>query len=169
LTRTWTKVTGPGTVTFGNANSASTTASFSTAGIYTLRLTASDGSLTTTDDVVVEVIPAMVPTNAAPMVNVGPNLSVELPNTLNLSGTVTDDGLPTAGTLTLQWTATGPGNAQFGNATSANTSAQFSTAGTYTLRLTAFDGEYTVFDELTVVVGEAPAPPAPSPRRKYTR
>ena len=32
LTTTWSKVSGPGTVTFGNANALSTTASFSAAG-----------------------------------------------------------------------------------------------------------------------------------------
>ena len=35
LTTTWSKVSGPGTVTFGNANALSTTASFSAAGTHT--------------------------------------------------------------------------------------------------------------------------------------
>ena len=43
LTTVWTKVSGPGTVTFGNANAVDTTASFSTVGLYTLRLTATTG------------------------------------------------------------------------------------------------------------------------------
>ena len=47
LTTTWSKVSGPGTVTFGNASALSTTASFSVAGTYVLRLTASDGLLST--------------------------------------------------------------------------------------------------------------------------
>src|SRR5262245_66353486 len=37
LTITWSKISGPGTVTFSNASSASTTASFSEAGTYVLR------------------------------------------------------------------------------------------------------------------------------------
>ena len=40
----WTKVSGPGTVTFANAASASTTATFTHAGLYVLRLTADDGA-----------------------------------------------------------------------------------------------------------------------------
>jgi len=51
----WTLVSGPGVVTFGNSNAVSTTAEFSTPGIYTLRLTASDGALTVTDDVAINV------------------------------------------------------------------------------------------------------------------
>src|SRR5207245_5921227 len=40
---------GPGTVTFGNANAASTTATFSAAGTYVLVLTANDGQFTISD------------------------------------------------------------------------------------------------------------------------
>ena len=44
VTTQWTKVSGPGTVTFGNAAAASTTASFSVQGVYVLQLTANDGA-----------------------------------------------------------------------------------------------------------------------------
>jgi len=44
LTLTWSKTSGPGTVTFSPTNAASTTISFSSAGTYVLRLTASDGA-----------------------------------------------------------------------------------------------------------------------------
>lgn len=55
LTYAWTKVSGPGTVTFGNAALASTSASFSALGVYVLRLTVSDGQLSTSDDISVSV------------------------------------------------------------------------------------------------------------------
>ena len=55
LTTTWSKVSGPGTVTFGNANALNTTASFSSAGVYVLRLTGNDSSLAATDDVAITV------------------------------------------------------------------------------------------------------------------
>ena len=42
----WTKISGSGTVTFGNANVTNTTASFSANGIYVLKLSASDGQYT---------------------------------------------------------------------------------------------------------------------------
>jgi len=56
ITRTWSKVSGPGTVNFANPNADTTTASFSTAGVYTLRMTANDGALQNYDDLVVTAI-----------------------------------------------------------------------------------------------------------------
>jgi PKD repeat protein len=45
-------------VTFGNAGARATTATFSTAGSYTLRLTANDSALTGTDDIIITVLAA---------------------------------------------------------------------------------------------------------------
>ncbi|MFZ2403728.1 MAG: putative Ig domain-containing protein [Methylobacter sp.] len=42
VTTTWSKDSGPGSVTFGNAGAVDTTATFNTAGVYVLRLTADD-------------------------------------------------------------------------------------------------------------------------------
>src|SRR5207247_9148033 len=50
LITTWSQFSGPGTVTFGDASSLSTTASFSASGTYVLRLTADDSALQTSDD-----------------------------------------------------------------------------------------------------------------------
>ena len=55
LTFTWAKIAGPGTVTFGDSTDANTTATFGTAGVYTLRLTASDGTLSAWQDVQITV------------------------------------------------------------------------------------------------------------------
>jgi RHS repeat-associated protein len=55
VTMSWSKVSGPGTVTFGNAATLSTTASFSQSGSYVLRLTGDDGQLQASDDVQVTV------------------------------------------------------------------------------------------------------------------
>jgi hypothetical protein len=51
-------------VTFGNAAAAATSAAFSVAGDYLLRLTVSDGVLTGTDDVNVTVLPQSAPPGA---------------------------------------------------------------------------------------------------------
>ncbi|PYS16128.1 MAG: hypothetical protein DMG15_03455, partial [Acidobacteria bacterium] len=67
LTTTWSMVSGPGTVTFGNINALSTDASFSAAGNYVLRLTASDGALSTSADVSIIVNPAPPVTPAPPV------------------------------------------------------------------------------------------------------
>jgi hypothetical protein len=55
LTTTWSKVSGPGTVTFGDASDPTTTATFSTVGVYVLRLTADDSELDTSDDIQITV------------------------------------------------------------------------------------------------------------------
>jgi hypothetical protein len=55
LTTTWTKVSGPGTVTFGDASDPTTTATFSTVGVYVLRLTADDSALDASDDIQITV------------------------------------------------------------------------------------------------------------------
>ena len=56
VTTTWSEVSGPGTVTFDDANAVDTTASFSTDGVYVLRLTADDSDLSTFDDVTITVV-----------------------------------------------------------------------------------------------------------------
>ena len=61
LTTAWSKFSGPGTVTFEDASSPSTGAMFSSAGAYTLRLTANDGGQITTLDVPVTVGAPILP------------------------------------------------------------------------------------------------------------
>jgi VCBS repeat-containing protein len=51
----WTKRSGPGTVTFANASSKSTTATFSSAGIYEIRCTATDAVQQSWDELLVTV------------------------------------------------------------------------------------------------------------------
>lgn len=56
VTNNWSVVSGPGSVTFDNANNLVTSATFSAPGSYVLRLNASDGQLTGTDQVSVRVL-----------------------------------------------------------------------------------------------------------------
>jgi PKD repeat protein len=163
VSRVWTKISGPGTVTFGSATSNNTTASFGAVGTYVLRLTANDGSLTAFDEITINV-QAAPPVNQAPTVSAGADQTIQLPASATLTGIVNDDGLPSSpGSVTRNWTRTsGPGTVTFGNAASASTTASFSTAGTYVLRLTASDGSLTSFDEVTIVVQAAPANQAPT-------
>ena len=56
VTTTWSKVSGPGTVTFDDANAVDTTATFSTTGVYVLQLEASDGDLIAADTAQITVI-----------------------------------------------------------------------------------------------------------------
>ena len=59
LTTTWTQLSGPGIVSFGNASAVDTTASFSSSGVYVLELKADDGALTTSDTVTISVNPVI--------------------------------------------------------------------------------------------------------------
>lgn len=155
VSSSWSVVSGPGLVSFGSTAAPATTASFSMAGTYVLRLTATDGQFTTSDEATVQVS-APVPVNQAPMVSAGSDVSVTLPAVANIVGTATDDGLP-GGALMVAWSVTsGPGTVTFGSATAASTSAAFSQAGTYVLSLTASDGALSRSDSVTVVVA-APA------------
>lgn len=255
LTQSWTKVSGPGNVTFANASALATTASFSQAGVYVLRLTANDGFLSASDDVQITVNPAppvnrnplalndsaltalntavqisvlsndsdpdgdkisitqvgqgangavahngttatytpnnnfngidtfnytigdgrggsanamvTVTVDRAPQVNAGADQTITLPtNTTALAGVASDDGLPTPpGALTITWSAaSGPAAVTFGNLNAAQTTATFTQAGTYVLRLTADDGFLSAFDEVQITVnpGGPPLPPDPS-------
>jgi hypothetical protein len=94
------------------------------------------------------------PVNQAPTVDAGPNRGVTQPGSASLDGTVTDDGLPTPpGAVTTTWSmVSGPGTVTFANANAVDTTATFSAAGTYVLRLTANDGQLSASDEMTVVV-----------------
>ena len=156
LSTTWSKSSGPGLVMFANANSLATSANFSSTGVYVLRLTADDSEEATRSEMTISV--ASVPVNQPPAVNAGPDQTISLPtNTVTFHGIATDDSLP-AGNLSLAWTTvTGPATVVFASAYSAETTAQFNASGTYVLRLTASDGEFSRSDDLVVTVMSAPA------------
>ncbi len=158
LTTTWSQESGPGTVTFGDANAVDTTATFSDLGTYTLRLTAFDGDLSEHDDVEIT-----YKQNSAPIVDAGTDATVGILDTTSLDATVTDDGLPNPpAAVTTLWTQEdGPGTATFGNAGAIDTTVTFSVTGTYVLRLTADDDEFSNYDEVTieVVAGSLNSPP----------
>jgi hypothetical protein len=54
LTYSWSQLFGPGTISFGSASSAATSASFSAPGVYGLRVTVDDGQFTASDSIVVQ-------------------------------------------------------------------------------------------------------------------
>src|SRR5688572_1437787 len=153
LTITWSKLSGPGTVTFAPPGALSTTATFSAAGTYQLRLTVSDGALSASDDMTVVVSPAPI-VNQSPTVDAGPDMAITLSASVTLSGTATDDGLPNPpASMTTTWSmVSGPGTVTFGNASASATTATFSTGGVYVLRLTASDGTLSSSDTVSVTV-----------------
>jgi hypothetical protein len=193
VTTAWSKVSGPGTVSFGDPAKAATTASFSSAGTYVLRLSADDSVLTASDDITVSVQPAdtgtggsgggsgggsagggsagggggggsgPAPGNLAPVVDAGADQAVTSP--ASLDGTVSDDGLPNPpAKVTTTWSkVSGPGSVSFGDAARVDTTASFSEPGGYVLRLTAYDGSLTTADDVQVDVQTSGASPGPQP------
>lgn len=92
-------------------------------------------------------------TNRAPIVNAGADQTILLPQTVTLSGTVTDDGRPAGGSLKVEWSkVSGPGDVTFTNQNAVDSGASFSIGGIYVLRLTANDGAATGSDDLVVTV-----------------
>lgn len=85
----WNKVSGPGTVTFDNILSRETKATFSATGIYVLRLTVSDGTLSGSDEVTVTVNPdpvsVSVPVSSAPAATSTPVVTVATSTTFQIS------------------------------------------------------------------------------------
>jgi hypothetical protein len=101
--------------------------------------------------------PTGTPVNQAPTVAAGSDQAVTLPAAATLAGSASDDGLPSSpAALTLLWEeVSGEGSVTFANAAAAQTTATFTDAGTYVLRLTANDGTLSTSDEVTVTVNAA--------------
>lgn len=108
--------------------------------------------------------------NVAPTVSAGADLNVTLPGTASLNGTVSDDGKPAGASVTTTWSkVSGPGTVTFGNASNVDTTASFSTDGTYVLKLTASDTALSTSDEVQVVVSpEVVQPPTSSALLPYS-
>ena len=98
--------------------------------------------------------PGQLFVNQAPAVNAGADQAITLPSAASLSGSASDDGLPNPpAALTTTWSkVSGPGTVAFANASALSTTATFSAAGTYVLRLTATDGTLSSSDTITIVV-----------------
>jgi hypothetical protein len=93
--------------------------------------------------------------NQAPVVAAGADQSVALPAGITLTGSAVDDGLPYLSTLSYAWSkVSGPGTVTvtFGTGSAPTTTASFSVAGSYVLRLTVSDGALSGTDDVAVTV-----------------
>ncbi|WP_210330240.1 chitinase C-terminal domain-containing protein [Aliikangiella sp. G2MR2-5] len=153
VTSNWTQVTGPGITTFANASSANTSATFSTTGSYTLRLSVDDNEFTVSDEMVVNVTEPQV--NQPPVANAGNDFSAVTNQSTQLNGRFSDDGKSSP--LTELWKkVSGPGNVTFADVNKGNSSAIFSAKGIYVLSYMVDDSEFTSIDEVTVTVSDDP-------------
>lgn len=141
----WSKVSGPGEVTFSDENSKDTEVIVSEPGEYEFSLSANDGELITTENI-------KVTFNKAPEVDIIAPQGVKMDEPIDLSAKVIDDGLINKD-LKLTWSKiSGPGEVTFSNPDSVNTSISVSQEGTYVLQLTADDGMFKTSKEVTISV-----------------
>ena len=164
LSAVWTAVSGPGPVIFQNAGATNTLATFVQAGVYTLRLTASDGLAAASAVTTITV-------DRPPSVSLDAPASILWPgNEEVLAGAVNDDGLPPGRSLSVRWSlVSGPGTAVFSAPSQSvaltgapitnqvSTLATFSAPGLYAIRLIADDGVGTNDAQMTVRVNLPPA------------
>ncbi len=157
----WSKNSGPGEVLFDSPQSEDSQVNFDLLGEYSLRLNVTDGLVSVYDDVIINVFPD----NTPPIVSAGPNQtltgwyevgasSIELVCDTELSGEVSDDGLPEP--LTISWEESA--GVYFDNINILNTGVEVRGGGggfwpndfTAYVSLTASDGFHTVTDTMTI-------------------
>jgi HYR domain/Secretion system C-terminal sorting domain len=151
-TGTWTLVTGPGTINFGNANAPNSSATASVTGVYTLRWTIATGAPcinSSQDDILLN----FAASPSAAIAGTDKTACVS-PGSATMTATA-----PTIGTGV--WTqVAGPSTAVIVNATSPTTNIlNLAGIGTYTFRWTVTNAPCPpVFDDVDVVVNGNPVP-----------
>ena len=139
-TGAWTKVSGPGTVTFSNATSPTSTATVSSYGTYVLTWTLTNGTCITSDNVTIDY---------AETANAGPDQQKCGVLVVTLAANAASAG---AGA----WAkVSGPGTVTFSDATSATSTATVSAYGTYVLSWTITNGSCNTTDNVTIIYAEA--------------
>lgn len=123
-------------------------------GAHTLEARATDAAGNHAAPKTVMVSVQNVPANQPPAVNAGADQTITLPASAVLHGAATDDGLPNPpGRVTTTWSmVSGPGTVTIPNASALDTTASFSVAGSYALRLTATDGLLQTSDGVAITV-----------------
>ncbi|MDR1282341.1 MAG: VWA domain-containing protein, partial [Opitutaceae bacterium] len=155
LTHRWTKISGPGTALFAAPDAAESTVSFSAPGLYILQLAASDGELTGTAQITVNVTASQKTAPAVafdpPGVTIPSGSPIALP-----APQITHDPATDPATLTCRWTRVSGPAITFGNPDAPDTTMTFSGPGTYVLRLTVTDGALAGCADLTVTLQPGP-------------
>jgi hypothetical protein len=126
LSITWTKVSGPGAVTFSSPTSENTQATFSTSGTYVLQLTANDSQLSGSSNVTVTVNPEPISLVLSPPA-AGPDVR-NTTQTLTALLKIANTGTPISG-ASVQFTVTGANPTSGSATTDATGTATFSYTG----------------------------------------
>ncbi len=151
----WTQLSGPGGATINSPTTASTTVTFTLAGNYVFTLTATDNSGGMGSDIVNVTVNASHPVNVPPVVDAGPNQTIQLPVTSSIfAGSAVDgDGTITSHT----WSQTGGPSCTITTPSSyTSTVTGMVVAGTYIFQLSATDDNFaTSTDAMQIIVSPA--------------
>ncbi len=150
----WVTVSGPGSITINNSNTATPSVVGLQPGVYTFQLTVTDNNgATATDQVFVTVLPQVVLPNQAPVANAGSNQTITLPvNTASLNGTSSFD--PDGTISTYAWSQiSGPSAAVITGANTSTPTISQLIVGQYVYQLTVTDNNgATNSDQVTITV-----------------
>ena len=144
----WQKISGPPDISFSNTNQPTVEVSNFVEGIYVVRVTVEDNSGENAFDEIKITVQAE---NKAPVVNAGPDKTINLPfNTVTLTGSASDQD---SGIGTISWSKISGGNATLNSVNTLNLTATDLEAGSYIFRLTVTDNEgLSSFDDVNVTV-----------------
>lgn len=142
LSYSWSKVSGPGSVSFNGPKAVDTVVDFGSSGIYNLQLSVTDSSQASSADQVKVTVD-----NNPPNVDAGTDVTTTS-SSASLQGRVTDG---TSAGLSYHWTqVSGPGSASFTNPFSEKTEVTLPKVGTYVFELEGDDSDMTATDTVTV-------------------
>ena len=157
-TYSWVTLSGPGSVTILNSNTAKPTASGLQTGIYTFELTVTDNlGATAKAQVTVTVYPKPVVPNQAPVANAGSAITISLPqNSTTLSGASSFDADGTIASFA--WTqVSGPSSSVMTGTNTGTATVSGLITGVYTFQLTVTDNNNaTDNDQVVVTVNPEP-------------
>ncbi len=153
----WVKVSGPGTITISNSNTATPSVIGLQPGTYVFELTVTDNNgATATDQVTVTVNPQPIVPNQVPVANAGSNLTITAPaNSISLDGNSSFD--PDGSITGYSWRqVSGPSISVISGANTATPGVSQLVVGQYMFELTVTDNDgATAKDQVTVTVNPA--------------
>ena len=154
----WSKVSGPASITIASPAAAKTAVSNLAAGTYVLALTVTDNKgLSSKDSVTITVKAA----NIAPVAKAGSDVTITLPtNSVALNGSASSDA---DGTIkAYKWAkVSGPASFAISNATTAATTVSSLVAGTYKIALTVTDDKGATGSDSVVITVKPQAVTSP--------
>ncbi len=149
----WQQISGPAPSTIAFPNAVNTNVTNLVVGVYVFRLTVTNSSGSSTDDVTITVLAAA---NVPPIADAGGNTSVTLPtNSVAASGSGSSD--PDGTIVSYQWTfVSGPAITTFTAANSVNTTVNnLVNPGTYVVMLTVTDNSGATDTDLKTIIVNA--------------